>query len=47
MMYWTIGAGWALLVGLLLAVRFPNENRPFHETAEALPQGEGLAPVRD
>ena len=47
MMYWTIGAGWALLVGLLLAVRFPNENRAFHETAEALPQGEGLAPVRD
>ena len=47
LMYWSIGACWAAGVILLLLVRFPSENRAFHDTAEALPQGEGLAPVRD
>lgn len=47
LMYWSFAAAWTGLVAVLLLVRFPGENRAFHETAEVLPQGEGLAPARD
>ncbi len=47
LMYWLLGAGWAIAVTILLVVRFPGENRAFHKAAEVLPQGEGLAPARD
>jgi PAT family beta-lactamase induction signal transducer AmpG len=46
-MYWMIGVCWAAAVVLLLSARFPAGNRALRETAEALPQGGGLAPVRD
>ncbi len=46
-MYWAIAGGWAIAACILLVMRFPAENRAFHETAEVLPQGEGLAPARD
>jgi MFS transporter, PAT family, beta-lactamase induction signal transducer AmpG len=47
LMYWGLVASWALVLAILVFVRFPNNDRAFHETAEVLPQGEGLAPVRD
>lgn len=47
MLYWGIAAGYAVIFVILLLVRFPSDDRAFHEIAEVLPQGEGLAPVRD
>ncbi len=47
LLYWSLGALWAAIVVLLLLVRFPGKNRAFHETAEVLPQGEGLPAVRN
>jgi PAT family beta-lactamase induction signal transducer AmpG len=47
MLYWGIAAAYAVILVILLVVRFPTDNRAFHETAEMLPQGEGIAPVRD
>ena len=46
-LYWGIAAGYAAIFIILIVVRFPKDDRAFHETAEALPQGEGIAPVRD
>jgi PAT family beta-lactamase induction signal transducer AmpG len=46
-MYWAIAGGWGIAALILLIMRFPPENRAFHAAAEALPQGEGLAPVRN
>jgi len=47
MLYWGIAAGYAAIFVILLIVRFPTNDRAFHDTAEMLPQGEGIAPVRD
>jgi PAT family beta-lactamase induction signal transducer AmpG len=47
MLYWGSAAGYAVIFVILLVVRFPSDDRAFHETAEVLPQGEGLSPVRD
>ncbi len=47
LMYGVIAGTWAAASVWLVIVRFPSENRAFHDAAEALPQGEGLAPVRD
>jgi PAT family beta-lactamase induction signal transducer AmpG len=47
MMYFSLAAIWLGAVGLLLAVRFPAGEARLHDTAEVLPQGEGLSPVRD
>lgn len=47
LMYWLIAGIWAAGVLALLVLRFPGDNRSFHDTAEVLPQGEGLAPARD
>ena len=47
LMYWLFAASWVIPVVILLLVRFPGENRAYHDTAEVLPQGEGLAAARD
>ncbi len=47
MLYWGIAAGYAVIFAILMFVRFPTDDRAFHETAEVLPQGEGIAPARD
>jgi PAT family beta-lactamase induction signal transducer AmpG len=47
MMYWGIAAAYGVIFVILMVVRFPTDDRAFHETAEVLPQGEGLSPVRD
>lgn len=47
MLYWGIAAGYAVIFAVLALVRFPGEDRAFAAAAEVLPQGEGLAPVRD
>lgn len=47
LLYWSLAGSWAIVVVLLLVIRFPGDNRAFHDTAEVLPQGEGLAPLRD
>ncbi len=47
LMYWLLGAAWVAIIVLLLLVRLPSDNRAYHSTAEALPQGEGLAAARD
>lgn len=47
LMYWGLVASWTVVFAILVIVRFPANDRAFHETAEVLPQGEGLAPVRD
>lgn len=46
-MYWAIVGVYTVLLVWLLFIRFPGEDRAFHDVAELLPQGEGLAPVRD
>ena len=46
-MYWLMAASWGLSLAIMLVIRFPGENRAFHDTAEALPQGEGMAPAID
>lgn len=45
--YWTLAAGWAVVLVIALKVTFPSENRAQHEVAEELPQGEGPAPAID
>ena len=47
LMYWLMAAAWGVSLVIMLIVRFPGENRAFHDSAEALPQGEGLAPAID
>jgi PAT family beta-lactamase induction signal transducer AmpG len=47
MLYWGIAAAYGVIFAILMFVRFPGSDRAFHETAEVLPQGEGIAPVRD
>ncbi len=47
MLYWGIAAGYAVIFAVLALVRFPGEDRAFAAAAEVLPQGEGIAPVRD
>jgi PAT family beta-lactamase induction signal transducer AmpG len=46
-LYWGLAAAYAVIFAIMLFVRFPGDNRAFHDTAKVLPQGEGLAPVRD
>jgi PAT family beta-lactamase induction signal transducer AmpG len=46
-LYWGIAAAYTVIFVILLLVRFSGSDRAFHETAEVLPQGEGIAPVRD
>lgn len=45
--YWSLAAVWAVVLGVVLAVKFPSENRAQHQVAEELPQGEGPAPKID
>jgi MFS transporter, PAT family, beta-lactamase induction signal transducer AmpG len=47
MMYGAIAAIWLVTTIIVALARFPAENRAFHQAAETLPQGEGLAPQRD
>lgn len=47
LMYLLIGAIWAVPLLVLVFVRFPTDHRAFDETADVLPQGEGMAPARD
>ncbi len=47
MLYWGNAAAYGAILAIFLLVRFPADDRAYHETAEVLPQGEGLAPVRD
>ncbi|MGE3691674.1 MAG: MFS transporter [Novosphingobium sp.] len=47
LMYWMFAAIWLLPLGILLFIRFPDENRAFDDAADVLPQGEGLVPARD
>lgn len=47
LMYGSIAGIWLVVTVIVLKARFPAENRAFHDAAEALPQGEGLAPSRD
>lgn len=47
MLYWGMATAYAVIFVIFLVVRFPGDDRTFHDTAEVLPQGEGIAPVRD
>ena len=42
-LYFACAASWVIMLGILLAVRFPSENQTEHITAQDLPQGEGIA----
>lgn len=47
LMYGLIAVIYSVAVIWLLIVRFPGDDRAFHDAAGALPQGEGLAPAHD
>lgn len=47
MMYFSLAALWVGGVVLLFVVRYPTGEARLHDAAEVLPQGEGLAPVRN
>jgi MFS transporter, PAT family, beta-lactamase induction signal transducer AmpG len=47
LMYGLIVAIYAAAAVWLLIIRFPGEDRAFHDGTQAVPAGEGIAPVRD
>lgn len=47
LMYAILACIWMLIAILVMIARFPEQSLAFEATAEVLPQGEGLAPVRD
>jgi len=47
LLYGLIAAIWAVIAALTMTIRIPPDNPAFESAAEALPQGEGLAPMRD
>lgn len=47
LMYAILAGIWLAIAVLVIFARFPEQSLAFETTADVLPQGEGLAPVRD
>jgi PAT family beta-lactamase induction signal transducer AmpG len=47
LMYAILACIWLAIAVLVIFARFPEQSLAFETTADVLPQGEGLAPVRD
>jgi PAT family beta-lactamase induction signal transducer AmpG len=47
LLYGLVAAIWLAMAALAIMLRIPQNNPAFEKAADALPQGEGLAPLRD